>query len=84
MKKKFINSFIALIIIYIIGVTVSMVTGESQTITQALSGTYTFIIFGVGLLGIILYISSKDKTYTNDDEGFTGKTQSGTQMNKNY
>ena len=84
MKKKFINSFIALIIIYIIGVTVSMVTGESQTITQALSGTYTFIIFGVGLLGIILYISSKDKTYTNDDEGFTGKTQSGTQMNQHY
>ncbi len=84
MKKKLINSFIALIIIYIIGVTVSMVTGESQTITQALSGTYTFIIFGVGLLGIILYISSKDKTYTNDDEGFTGKTQSGTQMNQHY
>ena len=84
MKKKFINSFIALIIIYIIGVIVSMVTGESQTIVQALSGTYTLIILGIGLLGVILYVASRNRFFVDDDEGFTGKTQSGKQMNQHY
>ena len=84
MKKKFINSFIALVVIYVIGIIVSMVTGDSQTFSQALSGTYTLIILGIGLLGVILYISSRNRFTVDDDEGFTGKTQSGKQMAQHY
>ena len=84
MKKKFINSFITLIVFYAIGVAVSLFSGESQDITAALTGTYTIIVFCVGLLGVIMYLTTKPKASDKDDEGFTGKTQSGAKMDQHY
>lgn len=84
MKKKFINSLIILVAFYIIGVVVSMVTGDSPNISQVLGGTYTLIILGVGILITIIYLTSSNKNYAEDNDGFTGKTQSGQQMDQHY
>ncbi len=84
MKKKFINSLIILIAFYAIGMVVSFATGESPTLGQAFTSTYAIIGVGVALIMIVLYLSARNKNFTSDDEGFTGKTQSGKQMDQHY
>lgn len=84
MKKKFINSLILLVAFYVIGAIVSYATGDSVAIGQAFTSTYAIIGLGVGLICVVLYLASKPKTFTSDDEGFTGKTQSGKQMAQHY
>ena len=84
MKKKFINSFIILAVLYVIGAIISYATGDSVTFGQALSSTYAIVGLCVGIIGVILYITAKNKNFTDDNEGFTGKTQSGKEMSQHY
>ena len=82
MKKKFKNSLIAMIVLYIIGVVVSVATGTR--ITEAFSASTTLIITGCGLLAVLLYFVSTNRNWIEDKDGFTGKTQSGKQMDQHY
>ncbi len=81
--KKLKNSIIALVVLYVVGIIASMFINKT-TFTSALSDSVTLIVFGIGLLGVILYISSSNKTIVEDKDGFTGKTQSGQNMSQHY
>ena len=82
MKKKFKNTLIAIVVIYVIGVIVSMVRGYD--IVECFSATPTLLILGVGILGVLVYFVSTNRNWFNDKDGYTGKTQSGREMDQHY
>lgn len=84
MKKKFKNSFIALVLIYVIGVVISFVISDSPTFPEVLTSTTSLIVLGCGLLAVLAYLVSTNKFYTDDKGGYTGKTASGSEMNQHY
>ncbi len=81
--KKFRNTIIFALIAYIVGVVASMLIEEIDFV-QALSSTTALVIFGLGILAVILYMVSSSKSTTTDTEGFTGKTQTGEKMAQHY
>ncbi len=84
MKKKFKNSFIALVLIYVIGVVISFVISDSPTFPEVLTSTTSLIVLGCGLLAVLAYLVSTNRFYTDDKGGYTGKTASGSEMNQHY
>ncbi len=84
MKKKFKNSFIALVIIYIVGVVVSFIIKDNPTFPEVLTSTTTLVILGCGLLAVLAYLVSTNRFYTDEKGGYTGKTASGSEMNQHY
>ena len=84
MKKKFKNSFIALVIIYVIGVVVSFIINDNPTFPEVLTSTTTLVILGCGLLAVLAYLVSTNRFYTDDKGGYTGKTASGSEMSQHY
>ena len=84
MKKKFKNSFIALVLIYVIGVVISFVISDSPTFPEVLTSTTSLIVLGCGLLAVLAYLVSTNRSYTDDKGGYTGKTASGSEMNQHY
>lgn len=81
--KKFKNAVICLIVVYVIGVCTSLIVNKSSFI-NALSDTLTLAIFGIGILGVMFYLLSSKKEYTDDKDGFTGRTESGQHMSQHY
>ena len=81
--KKFKNAVICLIVVYVIGVCTSLIVNKSSFI-NALSDTLTLAIFGIGILGVMFYLFSTKKEYTDDKDGFTGRTESGQHMSQHY
>lgn len=81
--KKFKNAVICLIVVYVIGVCTSLIVNKSSLI-NALSDTLTLAIFGIGILGVMFYLFSSKKEYTDDKDGFTGRTESGQHMSQHY
>ena len=81
--KKFKNAVICLIVVYVIGVCTSLIVNKSSFI-NALSDTLTLAIFGIGILGVMFYLFSSKKEYTDDKDGFTGRTESGQHMSQHY
>lgn len=84
MKKKLKNSFIALVLIYVIGVVISFVISDSPTFPEVLTSTTSLIVLGCGLLAVLAYLVSTNRFYTDDKGGYTGKTASGSEMNQHY
>ena len=84
MKKRFKNSFIALVIIYFIGVVVSFIINDNPTFPEVLTSTTTLVILGCGLLAVLAYLVSTNRFYADDKGGYTGKTASGSEMSQHY
>ena len=80
--KKLRNILISIVALYIAGVIASVATGTA--LSAALSSTLTLIIVGVGSLAVILYMVSTNRNWLDDQDGFTGKTQSGKEMDQHY
>ena len=80
--KKLRNIIIALVALYAAGVIASVATGVA--LAAAFTNSLTLIIVGVGLLAVILYMITNNRNWTDDQDGFTGKTQSGKEMDQHY
>ena len=83
MKRKFKNSLIALVVLYVIGVAVSIIANKKDFVS-ALTDSTTFIILGIGVLAVLLYLVSTNRHWVDDQDGFSGKTQSGKEMDQHY
>ncbi len=81
--KKLKNSIIALVVLYVVGIIASMIISKVDFVS-ALSDTVTLVVLGIGLLGVMLYMVSTNRTWIDDKDGFTGKTQSGQNMSQHY
>lgn len=87
--KKFRNCIIAIIVLYVVAFAVSFATGDfidgkAKDFMEHLSSTTTLVIAGIGLLGVMLYMVVGKTSFSNDKEGYIGKTQSGEEMGQHY
>ena len=80
--KKLRNIIIAMVALYVAGIIASVATGTA--LAAAFTSSLTLIIVGVGLLAVILYMITNTRNWTDDQDGFTGKTQSGKEMDQHY